>query len=128
MLCALFNSFPFDWLVRQKAATHLSLYLLDGLPFPSLPAEAQEFLANAAAALSADRPGYEDLRRERARCDGLPANAAQRSVLRARVDAVVAKSYGLTRLQYEHLLASFSHRSFPDAPSLCLEAFAAFDP
>jgi hypothetical protein len=32
LLCALFNSFTFDWLIRQKAATHLSLYLLDGLP------------------------------------------------------------------------------------------------
>jgi hypothetical protein len=30
VLCALLNAFPFDWLVRQKAATHLSLYILGG--------------------------------------------------------------------------------------------------
>src|ERR1700761_5203818 len=34
VLCAVFNSFPFDWLARQKASTHLSLYLLDALPMP----------------------------------------------------------------------------------------------
>ena len=101
-LCALFNSFPFDWLVRQKAATHLSLYLILALPVPSLTAVEGRFLAEAAKRLSND-----------------PA----RWTLRAEVDALVAHSYGLTRDQYEHLLRSFSHRSYPQAPAMCLAAF-----
>ncbi len=102
-LCALFNSFPFDWLVRQKTATHLSLYLLDGLPVPDLDVP---FTAQAALELSSGRMA------------GRPA-----WLLRAEIDAEVARQYGLTRDQYRHVLASFSHRSFPDAPELCLAAF-----
>jgi hypothetical protein len=29
----------------------------------------------------------------------------------------------LSRAQYAHVLGSFSHRSYPDAASLCLAAF-----
>jgi hypothetical protein len=43
--------------------------------------------------------------------------------VRAAIDAVVADAYGLTRAQYEHLLSSFSHKSYPAAPGLCLAAF-----
>ena len=32
-------------------------------------------------------------------------------------------AYGLDRAQYERVLASFSHKSFPAAPVLCLAAF-----
>ena len=32
LLCALLNSFPMDWAVRQKAAAHLSLFIVQGLP------------------------------------------------------------------------------------------------
>jgi hypothetical protein len=99
-LCALFNSFPFDWLVRQKTATHLSLYLLDPLPVPEL---CGSFLAKAARDLSGG-----------GRIDWM---------LRARIDAEVARRYGLSRAQYAHVLGSFSHRSYPDAASLCLAAF-----
>jgi hypothetical protein len=102
-LCALFNSFPFDWLVRQKTATHLSLYLLDGLPVPDL---AVPFLARAARELSSG---------------GMDGEAAW--TLRAEIDAEVARGYGLTRDQYRHVLSSFSHRSHPLAPGLCLAAF-----
>ncbi len=102
-LCALFNSFPFDWLVRQKTATHLSLYLINGLPVPDLDAPE---LARAAGALSTGR---------------LEAGAAWD--LRAEIDTGIARRYGLTRDQYQHILTSFSHRSYPQAPVLCLAAF-----
>lgn len=102
VLCALFNSFPFDWLIRLKAATHLSLYLLDTLPVPSFSDPARRFLAQGARRLSCGPPDPE---------------------LRAGVDAVVAKAYGLDRDQYEHVLRGFSHRSDPDAASRCLAAF-----
>jgi hypothetical protein len=105
-LCALFNSFPFDWLVRQKTATHLSLYLLEVLPVPDLTGT---FLALAARDLSMRRTTECDIR--------------ARWMLRGRIDAEVGRRYGLDRDQYKHILASFSHRSYPDAPDLCLEAF-----
>jgi hypothetical protein len=126
VLCALFNSFPFDWLVRQKAATHVSLYLLEALPVPRLTAGAFRFLARAGSRLSCGPPAYADLQRVQTGHDvALPVfgDLDTRWTLRARVDAVVAKSYGLTRQQYDHLLGSFSHRSYPAASASCLQAY-----
>ena len=102
-LCALMNSFTFDWLVRQKSAVHLSLYILAGMPVPALTIQDRAFLADATKCLS-----------------GAPASQWD---LRTEVDAMIARAYGLDRAQYQHVLASFSHRSFPAAPSLCLAAF-----
>jgi hypothetical protein len=42
---------------------------------------------------------------------------------RAASDAVVADAYCLSRDQYEHILSTFSHSSYPKAPYLCLKAF-----
>jgi hypothetical protein len=39
------------------------------------------------------------------------------------VDAVVAEAYGLSMDQYEHVLSSFSHSSYPKAPELCLAKY-----
>jgi hypothetical protein len=118
-LCALFNSFTFDWLVRQKAATHLSLYLLRGLPVPTFSDSESRFLAGAALRLSCNHAGYDELGRDQAGTAHGPAGWA----LRAEIDAVVARRYGLDRSQYDHLLRAFSHRSHPEAPALCLAAF-----
>jgi hypothetical protein len=126
LLCALFNSFPFDWLVRQKAATHLSLYMLDVLPIPDFGGPESRFLADGALRLSCNHTGYVNLWREQAGPTLTPpvlADEQTRWVLRAGMDAVVAKSYGLDRRQYDHLLRSFSQRSFPQPMTMCLNAF-----
>ena len=120
VLCALFNSFPFDWLVRQKAATHLSLYLLEALPVPCFSEAACRSLAHAALLLSCNHAGYAALWREQARGEIAQGESGS---LRAKIDATVARAYGLSRDQYDHVLRGFSHRSHPDAPSLCLAAF-----
>ena len=121
VLCALFNSFPFDWLVRQKTATHLSLYILQALPVPRFGEAENSFLAQAALRLSCNNDGYANLWRDQV--GGRQTALQQCWELRAAIDAVVAEAYGLDRDQYEHLLRSFSHRSDPGAPSLCLAAF-----
>ena len=108
VLCALFNSFPFDWLVRQKTATHLSLYLLNALPVPDFTARERRFLTSAVLRIS---------------CTGGGDSADS-----AAIDAIVARAYGLNRAQYEHLLGEFSHKSYPQAPASCLAAFDAADP
>ncbi len=126
MLCAVFNSFAFDWLVRQKTGTHLSLYLLNALPVPRLSAAARRFLAQAALRLSCTHSGYAALwNAEADRAAERPVcrdNDAEWS-LRAQVDAMVAQAYGLDRRQYQQILSGFNHRVFPAAPTLCLAAF-----
>ncbi|HEY4042263.1 MAG TPA: DNA methyltransferase [Rhodopila sp.] len=118
-LCAVFNSFPFDWLVRQKAATHLSLYLLRALPFPRLSEAETRFLGHAALRLSCNHAGYNCLWEDQGGGVATPAGWP----LRAEVDAIVAHAYGLNRQQYDHVLRSFNHRACPEAVTLCLAAF-----
>ncbi len=128
ILCALFNSFPFDWLVRQKAATHLSLYILDALPVPRLNQADRRFLARGALTLTCNHPGYTRLWQDQVTNDTippLPKSDGLRWALRAQIDAIIARAYGLKREYYEHLLQSFSQRLFPGAAMLCLEAFDA---
>ena len=120
VLCALFNSFPFDWLVRLKAATHLSLYILDAVPVPLFRTAAHRFLTHAALTLSCNHAAYAPLWHEYA-SSPMPRDSI--TSLRPRIDAIVANAYGLTRDQYDHVLRGFSHRSYPDAPALCLTAF-----
>ena len=45
-LVGVMNSFPFDWLLRQKAAVHVSLYILSELPVPQLTPDAERLLAH----------------------------------------------------------------------------------
>ena len=103
------STFTFDWLVRQKVATHLSLYMLEGLPLPDLSVAAYRFLSQAALCLSEQQSG-------------------DNTMLRAQIDAVVAKSYRLDRPSYEHLLRSFGHRTSPEDSMLCLRAFDEYEP
>jgi hypothetical protein len=125
VLCALFNSFAFDWLIRQKAATHLSLYLLNALPVPDFGDATRRFLADAALRLTCNHAGYENLWREQRGGEMPTLPADDRKALRAQIDAAVAQAYGLDRAGYAQVLASFSHRSAPENPSLCLQAFDA---
>ena len=131
-LVAVLNSFAFDWMLRQKAAAHVSLYILRELPIPLLAPNADRFLAHATLRLSCDHRGFLPLWREQVgtvwreaskRCSwpALPA-AESRWRLRAAMDAIVASAYGLDRADYQHILGSFSRKSFTHAPTL-----AAFD-
>jgi hypothetical protein len=122
LLCALFNSFTFDWLVRQKAAAHLSLYLLEALPVPSFSEMARPFLVHGALRLSRNHLSLCHLRLEQLAGDPSEPPPA---TLRAQVDAVVADAYGLSLADYQHVLASFSHRSHPEAASSCLAELTA---
>jgi hypothetical protein len=128
VLCALLNSHPFDWLTRLKAGTHLSLYLIEGLPVPEIAPAAALFLAHAALRLSCHHAGYAALWRDQLgkrwrKPEG--ADPAERLKLRAAIDAVAAHAYGLTHDAYQHVLTGFSHKSAPQTGSLCLAAFDA---
>ncbi len=134
LLCALLNSFPMDWMVRQKAAAHLSLFIVQGLTVPVLSMTAQRLLAHGALRLSSRHGGYADLWREQLgdawrepdrapHCWPAVVDPARRWHLQAAMDAVIAHAFGLPRAAYQHVLGSFTHRTFPAAAALCLAAF-----
>jgi hypothetical protein len=133
LLVGVMNSFAFDWLLRQKAAIHVSLYILSELPAPRLEPTAERLLAHGSLRLCCNHQGFAPLWqeqfgeawRETSPRGSWPVLGAEvdRWRVRASMDAVVAHAYSLSRAQYERILASFSHKSFPAAPALCLAAF-----
>jgi hypothetical protein len=64
VVVAVLNSFPFDWMLRQKAAAHVSLYILAELPSPPLSPIAERFLAHGALRLCSNHRGFLPLWRE----------------------------------------------------------------
>jgi hypothetical protein len=125
---AMMNSFCFDWLLRQKAAAHVSIYILADLPVPNLSADAERFLAHVCLHLCCNHSGFATLWTEQLgarppRQWPAISAAGERWRLRAAMDAIIALAYGLDRPQYARILGSFNHKSFPAARDLCLGAF-----
>jgi hypothetical protein len=127
ILCTVFNSFAFDWCLRQKIAASVSLFMLNSCPAPALTADAARFLAHGALRLSYRHAGYAKLWRDQLRSTqpALPevADVVDEGILRAAIDAVVAQAYGLSRDDYRHILTGFSHKAHPSAPEQCIAAF-----
>jgi hypothetical protein len=132
-LVATMNSFGFDWVLRQKVGVHVSIYILADLPLPKFSKTADAFLAHGCLRLCCNHAGFAPLWRDQlgsawseiAPEREWPAISGEldRWQLRAAMDAVIARGYGLSRTEYERVLGSFSHKSFPAAPDLCLAAF-----
>jgi len=133
LLLGLADAFAFDWTIRIKATTHVNLFILNGgVLAPS--ASISPFVAHTALRLIANHSGYKPLWREQVgdawREPGkepftwpVLAGDDERWEVRAAIDAVVADAYGLSRDQYAHVLSTFSHKSYPKAPELCLARF-----
>jgi hypothetical protein len=131
LVCGFANSFSVDGYLRKQVGAHLSLFLLSGVPMPDLPLA---LIAHSSLRLSCNHGGYLSLWREQLGSEWRESEGKRprfpvvegddaRWAIRAAIDAVVADAYGLRRAQYEHVLASFPHRSYPDAPMRCLEAY-----
>lgn len=132
-VAAILNSFAFDWIARQYIAANVNLFILEILPAPSKSGSIS-YVAHSVLRLSCNHAGYESLWREQLgdtwREPGkkpftwpVLASDDERWDVRSAIDAVVADAYGLSRQQYEHVLSTFSHKSYPKAPALCLAKF-----
>jgi hypothetical protein len=100
-----------------------------------LPKEelAVSFLAHTALRLSCNHSAYQELwrdqvgetwREERPSFSWpVLSDDETRWNLRAAVDAVVAHCFGLDRQQYSDILSTFNHKSFSEAPTLCIQKF-----
>ncbi len=128
-----FNSYPFDWILRQILAATISLFILEKLPVPHFKNQ-NSLLAHCSLRLSCNNSKYESLwieqvgktwREPRKSPFDWPVleTEDERWTVRAVMDAVVADAYGLNRDQYQHILSSFSHAGFDKAPELCLARF-----
>jgi len=133
-LMGLVNTFPFDWTIRIKAASHVNFFILNGGVVAKLNLPARWLITHSALRLTCDHPGYDPLWREQlASVWREPQNPPftwpvlsgedERWHVRTAIDAVVADAYGLSHDQYAHVLSTFKHTSYPKAPELCLAFF-----
>ena len=119
------NSLPFDWQARRYVESHLTYFILDLLCFPPDDAVDHEGIAERAARLSCVDERYSAFASE-AGVEWGPLRAGERDRLRAEIDALVARAYGLSADELEFLFADFTERAVPPAyRALVLERHAA---
>jgi hypothetical protein len=92
-IAGLMSSFPFDWLVRMLGKAHLTYAAVDSTPAPAVAD--LDGLSGLVEAITEQGPPSSDQ---------YWATADRR----ARIDALVARAYGLTFTEYAALLSSFS--------------------
>ena len=127
------NSFTFDWILQLRVRSHINQFMLLASSFPTQASESH-LLSHSALRLTCNHRGYAVLWNEQ--LAGVWREAShrplswpvlsgndQRWVVRAAIDAVVARFYGLSRDQYAHLLSTFNHKGYPRTPVLCLDRF-----
>jgi len=110
-LCAIFNSFVFDWTLRKSVTAHLSFFFIYNTPVPRLDPHQPTFrsLVRRAGRLTCTTIEFDAMAREvglRSHEDGT-TNESERAQLRAEIDGLVAHLYGLTEEEFIHILSTF---------------------
>ncbi|GHU33738.1 hypothetical protein AGMMS50256_26240 [Betaproteobacteria bacterium] len=108
---AAFNSYVFDWILRNSVTAHVSFFFVYNSPLPRIADNDKRFTAvvTRAAKLSCTTPEFDVLAKEiglRDHRDGV-ADPAARAKLRAEIDGLVAHLYGLTDEEFLHILGTF---------------------
>lgn len=128
-LCAVWNSFVLDWLLRTKVSTTLNFFYIYQLPVPRLTASDRYFndIVQRAAKLICTTREFDELAQE----VGLVSHEqgvtdeTERAKLRAELDGMIAHLYGLTEEEFSYILTTF-----PIVPesvkNAALEAYRAF--
>lgn len=110
-LCAVFNSYILDWLLRLKIQRNLNMFLIYQLPVPRIGNSDTRLnvIATRAAQLICTTPEFDDLAKSvglKDHRDGVTEPVA-RGKLRAELDGLVAHLYGLNDAEFQHILATF---------------------
>ena len=108
---AVLNSFIFDFMIRQRVTTTISMYAFYQLPAPRIRSADPRFvpIVARAARLMCTTPEFDELAKE----VGLGSHkkgvidSAERARLRAELDGLVAHLYGLTESEFAHILGTF---------------------
>jgi hypothetical protein len=95
-------------LIRQKVSANLTFFLVYQTPLPRLTETDPRFkqIVERAAALICVSAEFEDLKRELV-AKGYELKTDAPDVLRAELDAIVAKLYDLTEDEFAHILKTF---------------------
>ena len=110
--CAVMNSLPFDWQARRFVETNLNYFILELLTVPVFSDAAYAELVTLGARLSCPDERFA----EAAEACGIEPSVLtedERMALRARVDALIARAYGLTPDDLPILFSDFTLDAVP---------------
>ena len=132
-LCAVSNSFVFDWFLRQKVSSTLNKFYIYQIPSPRLAESDAGFgpIVSRVAQLICTTIDFADLFQEITQTPwssiGGATEPEARSRLRAELDGLIAHLYGLTEEEFVHILSTFPvvPQAVKDA---ALEAYRQFAP
>ena len=108
------NSVPFDWLARRYVESHLKYFILNPLTFPSPSNTPWERIGALAARLSCVDERFADFAAE-AGVECGPLTEARRGEMRAEIDALVARAYGLTEDELRFIFTDFTENAVSPA-------------
>ncbi len=109
-----FNSIPFDWQARRSVETTLNYFILNGLTFPQPSNTPWQQIGHLAARLSCIDERFTEFASE-AEVDCGPLTDAQRNDMRAEIDALVARAYGLTEDELRFIFTDFTENAVSPA-------------
>ena len=119
------NSLSFDWLARRYVETHLTYFILNSLTFPPLDSTTWQRIGALAARLSCLNERFAEFAADAGVACG-PLTDAQRHDMRAEIDTLVARAYGLTEDELRFIFTDFTENAVsPAYRELVLEKFAA---
>jgi hypothetical protein len=110
--CAVMNSLPFDWQARRFVETNLNYFILELLTVPKFSDHVYDELVVLGARLSCPDERFADVAEACGTTVGVLTDD-ERLAMRARVDALVAYSYGLTSNDLEVIFADFTADAVP---------------
>ena len=105
-----FNSIPFDWQARRSVETTLNYFILNGLAFPPPDNTPWQRIGTLAARLSCVDERFVDFAAE-AGVEYGPLTIAERDDMRAEIDALVARAYGLTEDELRFMFTDFTENA-----------------
>lgn len=109
-LCGLLNSFVLDYIIRHKISTTLNMFYMYQLPMPRLTAGNAYFdaIVSRAARLVCVREEFAGLWESvMGTTPHQSIGEGERQQLRNEIDGLVARLYGLTSNEFDHILSTF---------------------
>jgi hypothetical protein len=130
-ICAILCSFVFDFQVRSRLNSNVTIGLMNQLSVPRLQKGDRHFseIVERAAKLICTTPEFDDLAQEvgiGSHHNGI-TNETERAKLRAELDGMIAHLYNLTETEFTHILSTFPIVSEP-TKQVALEAYRALMP
>ncbi|MEG3925912.1 Eco57I restriction-modification methylase domain-containing protein [Microcoleus sp. T3_D1] len=108
---AALNSFCFDFTLRQKVSSNLTMFFIYQTPVPRLKSGDKYFtdIVQRAAKLICTAPEFDELAQEvglNSHREGV-TDETERAQLRAELDGIIAHLYGLTEAEFAYILTTF---------------------